>query len=55
VDRSLGNEEVAVDGFQEAVNLLESLKLKSEDTALEQRVRVPPALSYKSLDPEKVI
>ncbi|XP_062174198.1 protein NCA1 [Alnus glutinosa] len=37
VDRSLGNEEVAVDGFQEAVNLLESLKLKSEDTALEQR------------------
>lgn len=41
MDRSLGNEEVAVDGFQEAVNLLESLKLKSEDTGLEQRVRVP--------------
>jgi hypothetical protein len=41
VDRSLGNEDVAVDGFREAVKLLESLELKSEDTGLEQRVRVP--------------
>lgn len=37
VDRSLGNEEVAVDGFQEAITLLETLKLKSEDAGLEQR------------------
>ncbi|KAE8038480.1 hypothetical protein FH972_010985 [Carpinus fangiana] len=37
VDRSLGNEDVAVDGFREAVKLLESLELKSEETGLEQR------------------
>ncbi|KAG7945956.1 hypothetical protein I3843_14G013800 [Carya illinoinensis] len=37
VDRSLGNEEVAVNGFQEAITLLETLKLKSEDAGLEQR------------------
>lgn len=41
VDRSLGNEEVAVNGFQEAITLLETLKLKSEDAGLEQRVRIP--------------
>lgn len=37
VDSSLQNEDVAIDGFQEAVKLLESLKLKPEDTGLEQR------------------
>ncbi|KAB1225020.1 E3 ubiquitin-protein ligase CHFR [Morella rubra] len=38
VDRSMGNEDVAVDGFQEAIQLLESLKLKSEDTGLQKRI-----------------
>ncbi|GLT93406.1 hypothetical protein SLE2022_112000 [Rubroshorea leprosula] len=37
VDRSLGNENVAVDGFQEAINMLGSLTLKSEEASLEQR------------------
>ncbi|KAL3534155.1 hypothetical protein ACH5RR_002616 [Cinchona calisaya] len=37
VDRNLGNEGAAVGGFQEAINLLESLTLSSEETALEQR------------------
>lgn len=37
VDRSLGKEDVAVDGFQEAVKLLETMELKPEDAALEQR------------------
>lgn len=39
VDRSLGNKDAAVEGFQEGIKLLESLTLKSEETALEQRVR----------------
>lgn len=39
VDRSLGNEDVAINEFQEGIKLLESLTLKSEDTGLEQRVR----------------
>ncbi|XP_027341049.1 protein NCA1 isoform X1 [Abrus precatorius] len=37
VDRNLGDEKVATDGFQEAIDLLESLTLKSEASALEQR------------------
>eukprot|EP00268_Persea_americana_P024893 TRINITY_DN24274_c0_g1_i1.p1 TRINITY_DN24274_c0_g1~~TRINITY_DN24274_c0_g1_i1.p1 ORF type:complete len:361 (-),score=75.43 TRINITY_DN24274_c0_g1_i1:306-1388(-) len=37
VDRSLGNEEVATDGFQEAIKCLESLTLDSSETGLEQR------------------
>eukprot|EP00262_Sarcandra_glabra_P002251 TRINITY_DN1250_c0_g5_i2.p1 TRINITY_DN1250_c0_g5~~TRINITY_DN1250_c0_g5_i2.p1 ORF type:complete len:118 (-),score=16.29 TRINITY_DN1250_c0_g5_i2:356-709(-) len=37
VDRSLGNEDVAVDGFQEAIKCLESLTLNSNETGLEQR------------------
>ncbi|PRQ55931.1 putative transcription factor C2H2 family [Rosa chinensis] len=37
VDRSLGNEDVAINEFQEGIKLLESLTLKSEDTGLEQR------------------
>lgn len=38
VDRSLGNENVAIDGFQEAIQLLECLTLKPEEAALEKRV-----------------
>ncbi|XP_062092057.1 protein NCA1 [Humulus lupulus] len=38
VDRSLGNEDVAVNGFQEAINLVEPLKLKSEESGLQQRL-----------------
>ncbi|XP_077235938.1 protein NCA1-like [Tasmannia lanceolata] len=37
VDRNLGNEGTAVDGFQEAIKCLESLTLDPKDTALEQR------------------
>ncbi|KAL5995033.1 Protein nca1, partial [Asimina triloba] len=37
VDRNLGDENVAIDGFQEAIQCLESLSLNSNDTALEQR------------------
>ena len=39
VDRSLGNEDVAVNSFQEAIKLVEPLKLKPEESGLEQRVR----------------
>lgn len=39
IDRSLQNETAATDGFKEGMKLLESLKLDSEDSALEQRVR----------------
>ncbi|PON69889.1 TNF receptor-associated factor [Trema orientale] len=38
VDRSLGNEDVAVNGFQEAIKLVEPLKLKSEEIGLEPRL-----------------
>ncbi|KAH0469127.1 hypothetical protein IEQ34_002359 [Dendrobium chrysotoxum] len=38
VDRSLGNEDAAIKGFQEAIDRLESLKLNSSDAALKQRV-----------------
>ena len=41
VDRNIGNEDVAIDGFQEAIRLLDSLTLKSEEVGLEQRVRFP--------------
>ncbi|OMP04800.1 Zinc finger, RING-type [Corchorus olitorius] len=37
VDRTLGKEDLAVDGFQEAIKLLESLTLKSEEAGLEPR------------------
>ncbi|ESQ45036.1 hypothetical protein EUTSA_v10010421mg [Eutrema salsugineum] len=37
IDRSLQNEDAATDGFKEGMKLLESLKLDSEDSALEQR------------------
>ena len=45
MDRNLGNESLATDGFQEAIGLLESLTLNSEATGLEQRVSLYP-LSY---------
>ncbi|KAH7677594.1 Zinc finger RING/FYVE/PHD-type protein [Dioscorea alata] len=38
VDRTLKNEPGAINGFQEAVELLESLKLNSDESNLEQRV-----------------
>ncbi|WOL04596.1 hypothetical protein Cni_G13318 [Canna indica] len=37
VDRNLGNEDVAISGFKEAISCLESLKLDSTEAALEQR------------------
>ncbi|CAO2202975.1 unnamed protein product [Urochloa humidicola] len=37
VDRSLGNESIAVKGFEEAIQCLEKLKLDSEQANLEQR------------------
>ncbi|THG00122.1 hypothetical protein TEA_012418 [Camellia sinensis var. sinensis] len=37
VDRNIGNEDVAIDGFQEAIKLLDSLILKAEEVGLEQR------------------
>ncbi|KAF8395037.1 hypothetical protein HHK36_018976 [Tetracentron sinense] len=37
VDKSLGNEDVAVDGFQEAIKCLESLTLIPDEPGLEQR------------------
>ncbi|KAE9593923.1 hypothetical protein Lal_00016931 [Lupinus albus] len=36
-DRNLGDEKLATDGFQEAIDLLESLALNSEASGLEQR------------------
>lgn len=42
VDRNLDAEDIATEGFQEAINLLESLKINSEENALEQRVRNLP-------------
>ena len=40
VDSGLGNEDMAVDRFQEGIKLLESLTLNSENPGLEQRVRL---------------
>jgi hypothetical protein len=40
VDRNLGNESTAVEGFEEAIRCLEKLKLDSEQTSLEQRVAI---------------
>ncbi|XLU76291.1 protein NCA1 [Arachis stenosperma] len=37
VDRNLGDEKLATDGFQEAIDMLESLTLDSEASGLEQR------------------
>ncbi|KAA8518278.1 hypothetical protein F0562_015839 [Nyssa sinensis] len=38
VDRNLENEDTAIEGFQEAIKLLESLKLNSEEAVLQQRI-----------------
>lgn len=38
MDRNLGNENVAVDRFEEAIKCLESLKLDADETVVEQRV-----------------
>ncbi|RVW44992.1 Protein NCA1 [Vitis vinifera] len=37
VNRNVGNEDVAINGFEEAIKLLESLTLSSEEAGLEQR------------------
>ncbi|KAK4372710.1 hypothetical protein RND71_008094 [Anisodus tanguticus] len=37
VDRNLGNEDAAVGGFEEAIKMLQSLKLNPEEVSLEQR------------------
>lgn len=37
VDRGIGNEDAAVSGFKEALSLLESLKINSNEEALEKR------------------
>ncbi|KAL3357410.1 hypothetical protein AABB24_017896 [Solanum stoloniferum] len=37
IDRNLGDEDTAVEGFQEGIKLLQSLELKPEEVSLEQR------------------
>lgn len=51
IDRTLGDEDAAVEGFQEGIKLLQSLNLKPEEASLEQRVILiyPRNLSYTSL------
>ncbi|MBA0780568.1 hypothetical protein Gotri_004658, partial [Gossypium trilobum] len=39
VDRILGKDDEAIDGFQEAIKLLESLSLKSKEASLEPQIR----------------
>ena len=57
VDRNIGNEDVAIEGFQEAIKLLDSLSLKSEEVGLEQRVRFLMVVLIRmiSLDLEKLV
>jgi hypothetical protein len=38
VDRNLGEDKTSIEGFREAVQCLEALKLDSAETALEQKV-----------------
>lgn len=40
VDRNLGNEDLAIEGFQEGIKLLESLSLEQEEVSLERRLSV---------------
>jgi hypothetical protein len=40
VDRTIGNEDAALDRFRDAIKLLESLTLKPEEAGLEQRVGI---------------
>lgn len=51
VDRNLGNERTAVEGFKEAIECLEKLKLGSEQASLEQKVTItyPPLYVLSSL------
>uniref|UniRef100_A0A0D9YZM0 Uncharacterized protein n=1 Tax=Oryza glumipatula TaxID=40148 RepID=A0A0D9YZM0_9ORYZ len=54
VDRNLGNESMAVEGFEEAIKCLENLKLESGEASLEQRIKVmsqerPDLLAQSSL------
>ncbi|XP_060210229.1 protein NCA1-like [Lycium barbarum] len=37
VDRNLGNEDAAIDGFEEAIEMLQSLELNPEEVSLEQK------------------
>ena len=46
VDSGLGNEDMAVDRFQEGIKLLESLSLNSENPALQHRVRLQFVASF---------
>ncbi|KAM0868009.1 hypothetical protein ACQ4PT_041606 [Festuca glaucescens] len=50
VDRNLGNEEAAVEGFEEAIKCLEKLKLDSDQACLEQRRRSVLDFLQKQLD-----
>uniref|UniRef100_A0A0D9UVS9 RING-type domain-containing protein n=1 Tax=Leersia perrieri TaxID=77586 RepID=A0A0D9UVS9_9ORYZ len=50
VDRNLGNESMAVEGFEEAIKCLEKLKLDSEQTSLEQRRLSVLDFLHKQLD-----
>ena len=54
-DRSLGNEDAAVDRFQEAIKLLESLTLKPEDAALDPKVRFLCLIFCNYLDPYGIL
>ena len=40
MDRNLGNESTAIEGFEEAIQCLEKLKLDSEQASLERRVAI---------------
>lgn len=40
MERNLGNESAAVEGFEEAIRCLEKLKLDSEQANLEQKVAI---------------
>lgn len=56
VDRGLGNENVAISGFQEAINCLESLKLDADEIGLEQRRNSVLDFLHKQLgEPEKPV
>lgn len=46
IDRNLGDEDTAVEGFQEGIKLLQSLELKPEEVSLEQRVILIYLLCY---------
>lgn len=50
VDSGLGNEDMAVNGFEEGIKLLEALTLNSENPGLEQRVRLRFFVSERFID-----